>query len=82
MQEHFIYDLKNVIDSILERIKSEKRIKITNNSYSTDFIQLKNMIYTDLFGDKNGIRFQTDSEKIISHGFDLKYSFRKDKEKQ
>ena len=82
MQEHFIYDLKNVIDSILERIKTEKRIKITNNSYSTDFIQLKNMIYTDLFGDKNGIRFQTDSEKIMSHGFDLKYSFRKEKEKQ
>ena len=40
------------------------------------------MIYTDLFGDKNGIRFQTDSEKIMSHGFDLKYSFRKEKEKQ
>lgn len=82
MQEHFIYDLKDVIDLILERIKNEKRIKITNESFETDFNQLKNTIYTDLFGDKNGIRFQTDSEKIVSHGFDLKYSFRKSKEKQ
>lgn len=35
------------------------------------------MLYRDLFGNEKGIRFQTDSEKIISHGFDLKTSFRK-----
>lgn len=40
---------------------------------------LLDMINEDIFGDKRGIRFQTDSEKIISHGFDLKTSFRKRK---
>ena len=42
---------------------------------------LKTILYEELFGDKNGIRYQTDSEKIISHGFDLKTSFRKPKQK-
>lgn len=35
-----------------------------------------------LFGSVKGIRFQTDLEKIVAHGFDPKYSFRKDKEKK
>ena len=33
-----------------------------------------------MFGNRKGLRFQTDKEKIESHGFDTKYSFRKDKE--
>lgn len=81
MHEHFIHDLKGVVDSILAKIKSEKRITIYMGNVNHDFVWLKNMLYTELFGDKNGIRFQTDSEKILSHGFDLKTSFRKDKEK-
>ena len=45
-----------------------------------NFNEVKNNTYYELFGNKNGPRFQTDMEKILSHGFDPKYSFRKDKE--
>lgn len=52
-------------------------------SYSGEITisDLKIILYEELFGDKNGIRYQTDSEKIVSHGFDLKTSFRKPKQK-
>lgn len=43
---------------------------------------VKKEICEYLFGSIKGIRFQTDMEKIIAHGFDPKYSFRKDKEKK
>lgn len=39
--------------------------------------KFKNEIYTDMFGDPRGPRYQTNEEKILSHGFDLKVSFRK-----
>lgn len=81
MSEHFIFDLKNCIDKLLDFIKSEK-ITIAeyygiNSYYERDLSYIKKMLYKDLFGNENGIRFQTDSEKIVSHGFDLKTSFRK-----
>lgn len=38
--------------------------------------QMKNEIYVSLFGHKEGPKFQTNEEKILSHGFDLKTSFR------
>jgi hypothetical protein len=44
-----------------------------------DLKPVKDEIYTYLFGNKNGFRLQTDKEKIEAHGFDFKYSFRKDK---
>ena len=40
---------------------------------------IKNTVYEYLYGNKNGLRVQTDEQKILSHGFDLKTSFRKDK---
>ena len=43
---------------------------------------VKCTIYKELFGNIKGPRFQTDLEKILAHGFDPKYSFRKDKEKK
>ena len=43
---------------------------------------LKTDVYEYIFGNKKGLRFQTDMEKLISHGFDAKYSFRKDKEEK
>lgn len=42
-----------------------------------DMGALKREIFTDLFGDPKGPRFQTNEEKILAHGFDLKTSFRK-----
>lgn len=41
---------------------------------------IKNDTYSYMYGNKNGLRVMTDEQKIISHGFDLKTSFRKDKE--
>ena len=41
---------------------------------------VKNTVFTELFGNQNGPRFQSNLEKILAHGFDPKYSFRKDKE--
>ena len=39
--------------------------------------ELRNKVFTDIFGSPKGIRYQTNEEKILSHGFDLKTSFRK-----
>ena len=44
--------------------------------------KVKQEVCEYLFGSVKGIRFQTDMEKLIAHGFDPKYSFRKDKEKK
>ena len=60
----------------------------SNGSYSSasnvnmTLYDLKTDVYKYMFGNKKGLRFQTDMEKLISHGFDPKYSFRKDKEKK
>lgn len=43
---------------------------------------LKRSVYKDLFGNEKGPRFQTNEEKILAHGFDLKTSFRKSKEEK
>lgn len=43
---------------------------------------VKREVFKELFGNENGPRFQTNEEKILAHGFDLKTSFRKDKEKK
>ncbi len=55
-------------------------VKDSTNTISVK--EVKNQVFTELFGNPNGPRFQTDMEKILSHGFDPKYSFRKDKEKK
>lgn len=48
----------------------------------TPINEFKRGLYSTLFGSPNGPRFQTNEEKILAHGFDLKTSFRKDKEKK
>lgn len=59
-------ELKNGLDIIKDReLAKEKQKKI----------------FTEIFGYPEGPKFQTDEEKILSHGFDLKESFRKRKEK-
>ena len=50
--------------------------------YHGSLTDLRNEIYKYLYGNIKGIRFQTDMEKLLAHGFDPKYSFRKDKEKK
>lgn len=47
------------------------------NKYKYNDSTIKSNLYKDLFGDAKGPKFQTNDEKILSHGFDLKTSFRK-----
>ena len=58
-------ELKNGLDIIKDRTLAKEKQK---------------KIFTDIFGYPEGPKFQTDEEKILSHGFDLKESFRKRKE--
>jgi hypothetical protein len=73
----------NTFFSIAEsgKIKEFKLGRYENSGVSS-FNSVKCEVYSQLFGNKNGPRFQTDEEKILAHGFDPKYSFRKDKEKK
>lgn len=78
----------NMIQSLLSDVNlmfqfsSDNKIKTYSNRSNSNLpiSELKDMVYMNLFGRKDGIKFQTDSEKIVSHGFDLKESFRKGKE--
>ena len=47
-----------------------------------ELFSVKKEVCEYLFGSTKGIRFQTDMEKLIAHGFDPRYSFRKDKQKK
>lgn len=84
MPDHFILDLKKVIDDILSEILEDKLEVCTREEYFNysnpdkmiTYNELKDMLYEDLFGSTKGIRFQTDLEKIDSHGFDKVTSFR------
>lgn len=80
MPEHFIFALKDIIDKILifveeNKLKIIERYVLGESKYQ-NVKWLKDILYRDLFGSTKGIRFQTDKEKILSHGFDLKTSFR------
>ena len=74
MSDHFIHDLEKVMNGIVEFL-------YTNKDYQKNEIEgFKNHVFTSLFGSPDGIKTQTNDGKILSHGFDLKYSFRKRKE--
>ena len=92
MEDHFIMDLKNLLDKIFEVCQNDKINLVKNyknywwethndEQYSKRPIgELKIEIYKDLFGFKDGPKMQTNEEKILSHGFDTKISFRNRKE--
>lgn len=50
---------------------------IKTHRYVGDMSEVKKEIFTDLFGYPDGPKYQTNEEKILAHGFDLKTSFRK-----
>ena len=79
MPEHFIDDLFNIVNELVRIIKEANICKrLDDISFkdwnSEQFIQ---QLYIDLFGNIKGPVYQTNDEKILSHGFDLKTSFRK-----
>ena len=82
MSDHFISDLFKIMSDLFDKCNEEGLSKIKNyistlNFYEINLDKFKNMIFEDLFGNTKGPRYQTDIEKIISHGFDTKTSFRK-----
>jgi hypothetical protein len=50
---------------------------IETKRFVGDLTEVKKEIFTDLFGYPDGPKYQTNEEKILAHGFDLKTSFRK-----
>lgn len=68
MQEHFIKALKKILDDIFVSAAHIKQSERT-----------KEKVYTELFGSPNGYSTLSNEIKILSHGFDLKESFRKRK---
>lgn len=64
---------KDILDTSSYEVKSWNRF----NTYNIKDNDKKREIFTDLFGYPEGPKYQTNEEKILSHGFDLKTSFRK-----
>ena len=92
MADHFVTDLLKIMDSIFD-YAAAKKLKLRTRKYTyiqdkgyqdyydySDLNDFKRKIYTELFGAPKGPIYQTDAEKIQSHGFDNKISFRKRKE--
>lgn len=89
MDDHFIFDLLTEVTKICDRAKEEKlqcyeRYSYYNYRWSEDkdkpmydAHEAKRQIFLNLFGNSDGPKFQTNEEKILSHGFDLVTSFRK-----
>lgn len=92
LEDHFIIDLKNELDKLFAVTYKDKINLVENHKnywwqtnkeeqYSKKSIgEFKCEIYKDIFGFKDGPKMQSNQEKILSHGFDLKESFRKPKE--
>lgn len=87
-EEHFISDLEKTLKEIFlnVNIDSIDFNGCTNNWWDTSRkigepgANVRIKIMKDLFDDKDGYKKQTNESKILSHGFDLKESFRKRKE--
>ena len=85
-EEHFITDLEKVLKEIFLSVNIDS-IDFHSDDYLKIRYQIKEnganvriKIMKDLFDDKDGYKKQTNESKILSHGFDLKESFRKRKE--
>lgn len=83
MPDHQVQALLKVVTDILTEVENSKAVIKEYHKYDSErtlsFYDLKKELMVDLFGDIRGPRFQSNEEKILSHGFDLKESFRKRK---
>ena len=89
MEDHFVNDLLDEVTKICDEAKVlklkmyEQRTKYRGEQSYMAWEQVgaahsaRHKIFTDLFGNPNGPRYQTNNEKILAHGFDLITSFRK-----
>lgn len=87
MPEHFVGDLLKEVDSLFDKMITKKMniIEIEGKRLFADSPDtgkcwdvhtIKRIIYEELFGWPDGPKFQTNDEKIESHGFDTVTSFR------
>lgn len=74
--DHFINDLEKELYKFFNIISDNK--KVLNNT--PDVERLRKNVFKDIFGDERGPQITMNDIKILSHGFDLKESFRKRKE--
>lgn len=73
--DHFVIDLYKELNKFFDIIEdNNKMLKVDNLQ------RLKDETYRDIFGDPKGPSTNYNDIKILSHGFDLKESFRKRKE--
>lgn len=90
MPDHMLQSLLEEVNSFFNEMAALGYNKLymtcgyihTDSKKDLDLYNVKKEVFEYLFGSIKGIRFQTDLEKIVSHGFDPKYSFRKEKEKK
>jgi len=96
MEDHFIFDLFDELDKVLKPIANKKYNYIDHagedglaysshgkfeNGYPFFNEHARHDLMRKIFGDERGpVAMQTNEEKILAAGFDLKTSFRKDKE--
>ena len=85
-EEHFIIGLEKTLKEIFLNVNIDS-INFDTNDYLKIHNQIKEngvnvriKLMKDLFDDKGGYKKQTNESKILSHGFNLKESFRKRKE--
>lgn len=87
MEDNFITALLEEITSIIECTKTKQEIELEQPQrnrylerekyhYTGNLGVVRRLIFMDLFGYPDGPKYQTNDEKILSHGFDLKTSFR------
>ena len=86
MGDNFITALLDEVTNIIECTKTKQEIELEQPRnrylgreeyhYTGNLGEVKRLIFTDLFGYPEGPKYQTNDEKILSHGFDLKTSFR------
>jgi len=84
-EDHFIQDLLKVLNNIFQQYKDSKEDVLQfipqkredNTGPNKETSNIMSEMFKDIFGNPKGPRFQTNDEKIIAAGFDLKTSFRK-----
>ena len=72
--DNYMWGLLDDINNLFDELESHKIVKCGENISSVR--DLRRSVITELFGNPDGPKFQTNDEKILAHGFDLKTSFR------
>lgn len=79
IEDHFIFDLYREVLKFFSVCEDQKICYGKDNSKGW-INNVRKEVLRDLFGDENGPSVNYNDIKILSHGFDLKESFRKRKE--